>query len=351
MTDISDILFSPCFALYRMPNKGVVYGLAAKAAKTMSGGFERGVGRAGFFIAPFDSARGKSVFIPAEQRMHCYSARLPRLPLWLSGYEINDRTRYMEDFAAVKAAIDSGGAMKVVLARRVRVRIAAHTMQVLNIFGAACKMYPHNYIALWHTPQTGTWLTATPELLLSADSDGKCRTTALAGTMSATEPGADSLSGWSEKNLEEQRLVQQHIFHVLADTGVPYKVSRLAITPSGKLFHLRTDFTFPAPHSVGLLLDWLHPTPAVCGMPVRSARRVLSGAEHINRDYYAGYSGPTFDNGSFAFYVTLRCMHVFEQGCDLFAGSGILRQSTAEDEWEETERKLNALRDLMPLRG
>ncbi len=346
-----DFLNAPCFALYRLPNTGKVYALSASRADEVVGGIDRVGEREGFFIAPYDAAKYPPLFIPAEKSARFNGATLPNELKQLSGYEESDRELYMNDFAAVHRALCLGRAMKMVLARRVRLRLVAYSLEMLRVFGAACKHYPHNYIALWHTPQTGTWLTATPELLLSMNGERRCQTMALAGTMLGNNDKALFLSGWSRKNIEEQRLVQQHIFHVLGDFGVPYQVGRLHIVPSGNLLHLRTDFSFPAPQSIALLLDLLHPTPAVCGMPVRSAKVLCAELEHIDRLYYAGYTGPVAADGTFSFFVTLRCLHVVDQGCDLYAGSGILQASTADEEWEETERKLNALRALLPLFG
>jgi len=255
----------------------------------------------------------------------------------------------MKDFKSVMQALRIGRCDKVVLARKVRLQLYADNLDMFRVFSAACHVYPHNYVAMWHTPQTGTWLTATPELILSRTADNLCHTMALAGTMSANNPSASKIEGWSEKNVEEQRLVQQHISHVLTDLGIQYNSSSLRIVPSGDLLHLRTDYQFPSPEDVTSLLNKLHPTPAVLGMPTDAAREVLENAEHLEREYYAGFSGPLSADGSFSLYVTLRCMHKVDKGCDLYAGSGLLPQSDAEEEWQETERKLDALRKLIPL--
>ncbi|MBP3228380.1 MAG: chorismate-binding protein [Bacteroidaceae bacterium] len=351
MSALESLLRKPCFALYRLPRTNVVRALWADAAETLDAGLAGAAGREGFVVAPYDPSRDATLFIPAAHTLRTYTASLPDAPAPMSGYEESDRQRYARDFARVMQALDAGQCMKLVLARRVRLRLAAFSFDALATFAAACRAYPRNYVAMWRTPQSGLWLTATPELLLSRDGDGQCRTIALAGTMPADNDAAKTLAGWDEKNLEEQRLVQQHIHRVLHDSGVAYRVSRTRPARSGSLLHLRTDFTFSAPSALQSLLDHLHPTPAVCGMPVRRAKSILAAAEGIRRGYYAGYSGSMAADGAFSFYVTLRCLRADEQGCDLFAGSGILSQSNEETEWLETERKLDALRLVLPLKG
>ena len=46
---------------------------------------------------------------------------------------------------------------------------------------------------------------------------------------------------------------------------------------AGRLVHLRTDFTFTLTdmHLLGDIIDSLHPTPAVCGIPKDEARRFI----------------------------------------------------------------------------
>ena len=46
-------------------------------------------------------------------------------------------------------------------------------------------------------------------------------------------------------------------------------------------------------------------------------------------------------------YVSLRCMNIDGNCCHLFAGGGLLRESTGEQEWQETEAKLETMRRLL----
>ena len=358
MRDISNHLNAPCFALYRMPGARTVHVISASEALTGEAipPFEPYAIPAsedvkGFLIAPFDHTQCERLYIPAQKHNKLYSYSIPHDPQPLSGYLEDDRQRYVADFQACKQALATARALKLVLARCVRLRLVAYTLDIIRLFGAACEAFPNNYIALWHTPQTGTWLTATPELLLSRTADQLCNTMALAGTMPVSDPDSQRLGSWSKKNREEQSMVQQHIFRVLMNANIPYEVSDTKLLRSGNLVHLCTRFHSTTPASISALLDELHPTPAVCGMPVRRAFSRLSEMEHIHRDYYAGYSGPMLADGTFHFFVTLRCLHLVEQGCDLYAGSGLMPSSQLEDEWQETQHKLQALLQLMPLRG
>ena len=107
-----------------------------------------------------------------------------------------ERACYQADFARFHARLKSGEFRKIVLARCSEVSLRG-PVDTESLFLHACHLYPHQMIALFSSPLTGTWLMATPEVLL--DGDGcRWRTMALAGTMKTDGP-------WSEKNREEQR--------------------------------------------------------------------------------------------------------------------------------------------------
>ena len=57
--------------------------------------------------------------------------------------------------------------------------------------------------------------------------------------------------------------------------------------------------------------------------------------------------GPLLVEGKTNLFVTLRCMEVFRDGYRLFAGGGILKDSQEEQEWQETEIKLDTMRKII----
>ena len=93
-------------------------------------------------------------------------------------------------------------------------------------------------------------------------------------------------------------------------------------------------------------LSLLHPTPAVCGLPRDNALATIRLAEPDARSFYAGFSGPLFLHGETRLYVSLRCMELIGDRASLYAGGGIMPESTVETEWEETRRKMATMRSL-----
>ena len=118
---------------------------------------------------------------------------------------------------------------------------------------------------------------------------------------------------------------------------------------AANLVHLRSDFTFSLPdnHHLGDLLMALHPTPAVCGLPKREAFDFIVRNEHTPRRYYSGFMGPLNMNDATHLYVSLRCMNIDGETYHLYAGGGLLKDSVEEQEWLETEAKMQTMRELL----
>jgi isochorismate synthase len=110
----------------------------------------------------------------------------------------------------------------------------------------------------------------------------------------------------------------------------------------------------------------LHPTPAVCGLPKQDTYRFILDNEHTPRLYYSGFMGPLTLNPSpftlhhepftmnpspfTSLYVSLRCMQMTANSYRMYAGGGLLKDSIEELEWQETEAKLETMRQCIAIR-
>lgn len=254
-----------------------------------------------------------------------------------------ERSAYASAFAAAHDRLADGRLQKVVLARSLRIE-SQEALDAYALFMRACRQCPHSYVALWHTPQSGTWLVATPEILLECNG-GQARTMALAGTL-PFQP--EQTPEWSRKNRNEQDLVRRYIAERLDDLGLNYETTAPFSHRCGQLLHLCSRFHFRlSPEREAEVVEALHPTPAVCGLPLERAQRFIRRAEHFPRRYYAGFSGLYHYHNTTALFVSLRCMDFGLHYANLYAGGGLMPDSREDDEWEETERKLQTMKDVL----
>lgn len=335
-------------------------------------------GRSGFVIAPFavtedcpilllqadfEAVTDNEVTTHTHSRNNATNGGTP--------CEDNGRDEYAEDFRRFHRALSEGKFAKLVLARSTTVSICSTTdnscttdsstpaATALDLFYKACSMYPRMFIALFSTQRSGTWLIATPETLLSGTASAMS-TMALAGTMRLNDADRsfDTLQAtvgqqdirWSSKNIREQRFVETYLTERIATFAAQCTVNGPYTVRAGDLVHLRSDITF-APRTtrcLGDILDILHPTPAVCGIPKEEAARFIQANEHGDRSYYSGFSGIISPQGDTFLYVTLRCMNVMGNGhYRLYAGGGLLVESEEEKEWAETEAKTATMKNLL----
>ncbi len=243
-----------------------------------------------------------------------------------------------------------------VFAKAVTSRAAFYSQKtdfnILAAFEELERAYPHAFVCLLSIPGMGTWLCASPETLLSTDSRGFFRTMALAGTQPKANFASEKEVTWRQKEIEEQAMVSRYIINC-------FKQIRLRefeeIGPktrfAANLAHLCSEFRVDMGNTnfwelPSVMLELLHPTSAVCGLPQKPALAFLSTNEKHNRRLYSGYLGYVGEDAMHLF-VMLRCMQVIEKGMILYAGGGIVEDSEPFREWEETQHKMNTLLNVV----
>ena len=343
---------SPVFAVYRLPHEDyatLVSQTGGEPVELQSCADLNG--QRGFVVAPFEVKSGQPIVVIRPDEVSRQEIQPSTLHLQSAALNLQPSTlHYAIDFANYHAQLTQGSFRKIVLARCAdeQTPVAIDPMQ---LFYHACQLYPRMFIALVSTPQSGIWLTATPEILLEG-SGREWRTIALAGTMKLV---GDQLSGegenvtWTTKNIEEQRIVATYIAECLEQFTGNFREEGPRTVRAADLVHLRSDFTFTLPTNgrAGDLLQSLHPTPAVCGLPKHDAFKFILRNESVPRRYYSGFQGPLDVEGMTHLYVSLRCMSIHHNRYRLYAGGGLLSDSDEESEWNETEAKLNTMRHVL----
>lgn len=195
------------------------------------------------------------------------------------------------------------------------------------------KSNPNAFIHIFYTPETGCWLGATPETL-GEYSNGIFKTMALAGTRKI------GVENWTLKDIEEQEYVVKYIANIIECLDLRYSVSEKFTANAGCVEHLCNEFTIFESNfnKIEELVNHLHPTPALAGMPKKESIDCINKYESHNREYYGGYIGP-FSRNEFDYKVNLRCIKFDNNKIQLFAGGGLTSKSNADKEFQETESK------------
>lgn len=245
-----------------------------------------------------------------------------------------DRFHYTELVNKALSKIESGKLEKVVLSRLSLLELS-EDFSPAAMFESLCRLYPDAFVSLFEIPGQGCWIGASPELLLSRRGD-YYETMSLAGTRSAA-------ATWESKEENEQALVTRYISQQLEAAGLQVKVGELETVQAGQVFHLRNRISATGYAGVFDIVRRLHPTPAVCGLPLAIARDFIAEEEPHKRQFYSGFLGPIAANGEADLYVNLRAAQLYPQTAALYLGGGIVQGSQADAEWLETEAKAATL--------
>ena len=244
---------------------------------------------------------------------------------------------YLASLSDFKNEMYQNGIEKAIFSR-IQLNKKDDNSDLIELFNKFCHRYKEEaFVYLISDSQFGTWLGATPEVLLKGDSN-TLNTVALAGTKK------DFSIEWTQKEIKEQAIVSDYIRDKLsAFDVVNFKESEVQTIKNGAVFHLKKDFNFQLSSEYwNKLVSALHPTPAVCGRPMKQAYDLIVEKEPHERLFYTGLIGYRTEE-SLAVYVNLRCMQVLENHFALYLGGGITDASNPEDEWEETVNKSKTL--------
>ena len=323
----------------------------------------------GFIFAPFDS-KEEVVLIPLEHSETLSVVTLePSIQInkaKLSSIE-NDSAKTFHINLVEKGieTIKQGNLRKVVLSRKEVIPVSE--VNPFEIFERMLSHYPSAFVYCFYHPKVGTWLGATPETLLKIEGH-KIFTTALAGTQKYE--GSMEVH-WGSKEMEEQQLVTNFIVDNLKPLVNHMNLDAVQTIKAGGVLHLRTNISGTlSSNTVDFqqILNTLHPTPAVCGVPKAEAKAFILQHENYHREFYTGFLGElnlkekrsrqtmrhNAENDAFTtvitvsnLYVNLRCMQLKNAQTMIYVGGGITKDSIPEAEWEETVNKAQTIKSVI----
>ena len=330
----------------------------------------------GFVFAPFNASKGR-LFLKADFAFSFVNGALspPQDQLgteslaWLSGQQITDihqkpsyhtlpdqaratsRASYLKLVERSLSEISKGTFEKVVPSRAEVVTLD-QSFDVVPAFYSLCARNPNALVSFVSCPTAGSWLGATPEILVEVENRRIFKTVALAGTQPYREQLLKDVA-WTQKDIEEQALVERYIISCFKKIRLrEYDEHGPRTVVAGHLLHLKSEFSVDMqetnfPQLGTVMLSLLHPTAAVCGTPLQAAQHFLSSYEGYDRQYYAGYLGPVNFADSIHIFVNLRCAQLLEREAIMYAGAGVTIDSVPTNELEETEIKFNTLRSVL----
>lgn len=236
---------------------------------------------------------------------------------------------------------------KIVLARK-RLIMFDKNINIPYILNRAMQGEHNSYLFVLESKDS-VFFSQTPEQLMEVKDD-VLSTKAVAGTIKRThrddidKANIDAFLN-DKKNLNEHHFVVKSILNDIKPYVEQIKFNKKPqILTNDHLYHLYTKIEgHLIQNSYIGLLDNLHPTPALGGYPKEEAISYIENNEFGTRGLYGAPVGyiDMYDNCEFV--VAIRSMLIKKNQATLFAGCGIVQNSDADSEVEETAVKFNPM--------
>lgn len=335
--------FSKAFVIYKMPKAGKLH-VVQQQNDTLfiADDFKEN----GFYFAPFDMESHPTIFFPDKHTTkNAYLIRdfsiTKSSPLLKIELDASVSSQHIEKVEKAIEIIRQNVLKKIVISRKQLVK--SERLSLFNALLNLMNAYENSWVYLWHHPSIGTWMGASPELLL-AYKDNQLQTMALAGTLPVV---ANKPVEWSQKEIREQQIVTDDIVNKLSKFLANIEIFTPRTIYQGKIAHIQTQIAAKTEvDKISEVIRQLHPTPAVCGMPTSIAKQKIREIEQYDRKYYTGFLGFK-DELTASFFVNLRCMEIERGQLNLYVGGGIVADSVPQKEYKETQYKSQILLDIL----
>ncbi len=329
------------FVTYRKPNCSTIKGWFQQNNNLIT---SKDYSESGFIFAPFDN-KEDAILIPKNQSTYIEEGITINGSLTSNTNHNPDTTSEENHIQLVEkgiAAIKNQKFKKVVLSRKEKIEL--RDFNLIETFQKLLNSYPTAFVYVWYHPKVGMWLGATPETLVSIHNKN-FTTMALAGTQVYNDTTNVT---WQPKELEEQQFVTDYIIDRLSDISSEITASGIETIKAGKLLHLRTILNGKLKTNTASLIKSLHPTPAVCGLPLETSKQFILDNESYHRSFYTGFLGELNINDKESnLFVNLRCMEVSNKTVNIYVGGGITRDSNPVKEWQETVAKTTTMKKVL----
>lgn len=281
-----------------------------------------------------------------QQRDHLiHAAQVKELKTYskptMTSYEEPYKEAYLASINQVTDCIKQGQADKVVIARSLALQFeqAVASPQILS---HVMHEQPESYLfGLEH--EELLFFGASPERLVKVE-NGRAFSSCVAGSIKRGNTVAeDKAFGEALLNDAKNRGEHHYVVEMISETfkknctavKVPNQPKLLKIRDIQHLYtpvegELQTGAT------ILQLVKHLHPTPALGGVPSEEAMDMIRHFEPMNRGLYAAPIGWLDADGNGEFAVAIRSAALVGDRAYLYAGGGIVGDSTAQSEYEET---------------
>jgi menaquinone-specific isochorismate synthase len=257
-----------------------------------------------------------------------------------------DEKNWIEQCKKAIQSFETDGMEKIMLARQTILEFSKDFSPLVFLLNYP---YPKNaiYRFYFEPAESHAFFSFSPERLYRREGN-MLLTEALAGTCSKESINGDDHHASetllnSEKDIREHNFVREMIYNELlkicSNIEMDGEVQVLQLQRLAHLYTLCSARLKPEFEHDSAVLNLLHPTPAVGGVPKAPAMEHIMELEPFSRGWYAAPVGWVSRDAS-EFCVAIRSALVNGRFAYLYSGAGLVKGSDPLSEWEEVEQKI-----------
>ncbi len=247
--------------------------------------------------------------------------------------------------------LENGDVSKLVLSRKYNFNINGELNWDL-LLRQLNNRFPNCYL-FFIKRDNSIFFGSSPEMFLKV-SNNVAEVESVAGSAarskkSETDHEFETFLSTSVKNHQEHLFVTNFITDVLVNFSNDVRViEEKQIRKLDNIQHLITKISSELNSVENLfeLIDSLFPTPAVCGVPKEKALSLIRKLESHDRGLYSGLVGLLDFENNCELAVSIRSALVKNGQVTAFAGAGLVKKSDPQEEYLETNLKLNTILSL-----
>jgi len=255
-----------------------------------------------------------------------------------------DKEEFSNSIGTIQKKINNKKVSKVVISNIVSFEIEKRPSFV-PLLENLSQNYPKCSVFYKKFNDSQFFLGATPELIMKK-TNNDLQTNALAGSKpieSKNELLDDS------KIIKEHDIVVRGIIDNLNSFNLRPNIDSKNIFELKNIAHIITKINSQINdrHNPLDILDSLIPTAALSGYPKKESLKIIDSVENYERGRYAGPIGWIYQNMNCEFYAAIRTAYINKNKLYFYGGAGIVINSKAEQEWDEIEKKIKAIKNII----
>ncbi|MBE8189488.1 MAG: anthranilate synthase component I [Candidatus Thioglobus sp.] len=256
---------------------------------------------------------------------------------------------YKQSVEKIQQYIRAGDVMQVVPSQRLSAKFTAPAIELyqqLRVLNPSPYMY---YLNLGECDIIGS----SPEILTRVDSRRTATIRPLAGTRSRGKTEQEDLA-LEQDLLADEKEIAEHLMLIdlgrndlgrIAKIGSVKLTDRMSVEKYSHVMHIvsNVECELQSQMSAMDVLRATFPAGTLSGAPKVRAMEIINEVETLKRSIYSGAIGYLSWHGCMDLAIAIRTAVIKDEILYVQAGAGIVYDSVAQSEWDETMHKARAL--------